>query len=44
VNEPEEGRRFREAMGRRNGNISVAAKMRGISRPTMYAKLKKYGL
>ena len=31
-------------MERSNGNISVAAKMLGISRPTMYAKLKKYGL
>lgn len=27
-----------------NGNISAAAKMLGISRPTMYAKMKKYGL
>ena len=34
----------REAMERCNGNISAAAKMLGVSRPTMYAKLKKYGL
>lgn len=34
----------RNAMERCHGNISAAAKMLGISRPTMYAKLKKYGL
>jgi transcriptional regulator with PAS, ATPase and Fis domain len=34
----------REAMDRTNGNISAAAKILGVSRPTMYAKLKKYGL
>ena len=34
----------REAVERCNGNISAAAKMLGISRPTMYAKMKKYGL
>ena len=34
----------REAMERSNGNISAAAKMLGVSRPTLYAKLKKYGL
>ena len=28
----------------REGNISAAAKMLGVSRPTLYAKLKKYGL
>ena len=43
-NSAEEERLVREAMERSNGNISVAAKMLGISRPTMYAKLKKYGL
>ena len=43
-NAQEEERLVREAMERSNGNISVAAKMLGISRPTMYAKLKKYGL
>ena len=34
----------REAMDRTDGNISAAAKMLGVSRPTLYAKLKKYGL
>ena len=34
----------REAMVRTGGNISAAAKLLGISRPTLYAKLKKYGL
>ena len=34
----------REAMRRTGGNISSAAKMLGISRPTLYSKLKKYGL
>ena len=34
----------RNAMQRASGNISAAAKMLGISRPTLYAKLKKYGL
>ena len=31
-------------MERYNGNISAAAKHLGVSRPTLYAKLKKYGL
>jgi transcriptional regulator of acetoin/glycerol metabolism len=31
-------------MERCNGNISAAAKLLGVSRPTLYAKLKKYGL
>jgi len=34
----------REAIERCNGNISAAAKMLGVSRPTLYAKMKKYGL
>jgi DNA-binding NtrC family response regulator len=34
----------REAMESCNGNISAAAKLLGVSRPTLYAKLKKYGL
>ena len=34
----------REAVERSNGNISAAAKMLGVSRPTLYAKMKKYGL
>ena len=36
--------KVREAMERCNGNISAAAKLLGVSRPTMYAKLKKYGI
>ena len=34
----------REAMERCNGNISAAAKLLGVSRPTLYAKLKKYDI
>ena len=44
VNEAEEERLIREAMESSNGNISSAAKKLGVSRPTLYAKLKKYGL
>ena len=44
VSEAEEERMVREAMSRTEGNISAAAKMLGVSRPTLYAKLKKYGL
>ena len=44
VNESEEERLVRDAMERTGGNISAAAKMLGVSRPTLYAKLKKYGL
>ena len=44
VSEAEEERLVREAMERTDGNISAAAKMLGVSRPTLYAKLKKYGL
>ena len=44
VSDAEEERLVREAVLRSNGNISAAAKMLGISRPTLYAKLKKYGL
>ena len=44
VGEAEEERMIRQAMDRTNGNISAAAKMLGVSRPTLYAKLKKYGL
>jgi len=44
VSEAEEERLVREAMERTAGNISAAAKMLGVSRPTLYAKLKKYGL
>ena len=44
VDDAEEERLVRQAMDRTGGNISVAAKLLGVSRPTLYAKLKKYGL
>jgi len=44
VGEAEEERMIREAVERFHGNISAAAKSLGISRPTLYAKLKKHGL
>ena len=44
VNESEEERMICDAMERTGGNISATAKMLGVSRPTLYAKLKKYGL
>ena len=44
VSDAEEERLVREAVLRSNGNISAAAKMLGVSRPTLYAKMKKYGL
>lgn len=44
VSDAEEERLVREAVERSNGNISAAAKSLGVSRPTLYAKLKKYGL
>ena len=44
VSEAEEERMVRQAMDRTDGNISAAAKILGVSRPTLYAKLKKYGL
>ena len=40
----EEEQMVRDAIERTRGNISAAAKMLGVSRPTLYAKLKKYGL
>ena len=40
----DEERLVRDTMTRCRGNISAAAKMMGVSRPTFYAKLKKYGL
>jgi DNA-binding NtrC family response regulator len=40
----EEERLVREAMERCHGNISAAAKLLGVSRPTLYAKLKKYDI
>ena len=44
VSEAEEERLVREAVERMGGNISAAAKSLGVSRPTLYAKMKKYGL
>ena len=44
VSDAEEERLVREAVLRSNGNISAAAKALGVSRPTLYAKMKKYGL
>ena len=44
MNDSDEERLVRNAMERTGGNISAAAKMLGVSRPTFYAKLKKYGL
>ena len=35
---------IRAAMERCGGNLSLVAKTLGISRPTLYAKLKKYGI
>lgn len=43
-NAKEDEQMVRDAMERTRGNISAAAKMLGVSRPTLYAKLKKYGL
>ena len=40
----DEERLVREAVQRCGGNISAAAKALGVSRPTLYAKMKKYGL
>jgi DNA-binding NtrC family response regulator len=44
ISEADEERLVRDAMTRTAGNISAAAKLLGISRPTLYTKLKKYGL
>ena len=44
ISDDEEERLVRQAMERTGGNISAAAKMLGVSRPTLYTKLKKYGL
>jgi DNA-binding NtrC family response regulator len=44
ADESEEERLIHDAMERTGGNISAAAKILGVSRPTLYAKLKKYGL
>ncbi len=39
-----EEKTIRAAMNRFGGNISLVAKSLNISRPTLYAKLKKYGI
>lgn len=39
-----EERAIRAAMSRFSGNLSLVAKSLDISRPTLYAKLKKYGI
>lgn len=39
-----EEKTIRAAMKRYGGNISMVAKSLGISRPTLYSKLKKYGI
>ncbi len=39
-----EERAIRAAMERSNGNLTVVAKSLNISRPTLYAKLKKYNI
>ena len=44
ISEADEERLVRDAMTRTGGNISAAAKLLGVSRPTLYTKLKKYGL
>ena len=44
VDDEGEERMVREAVRRSGGNISAAARMLGVSRPTLYAKMKKYGL
>ena len=39
-----EERTIREAMARCGGNLTLVAKELGISRPTLYSKLKKYDI
>ena len=42
--EAAEERTIRTAMDKYEGNLSLVAKSLNISRPTLYAKLKKYGI
>jgi transcriptional regulator with PAS, ATPase and Fis domain len=42
--EMQEERTIRAAMERCGGNLSLVAKTLNISRPTLYSKLKKYGI
>ena len=44
VGDENEERLVRDAMERADWNISAAARILGVSRPTLYAKLKKYNL
>lgn len=39
-----EEKTIRKAVARCNGNLSLVAKELGISRPTLYSKLKKFGI
>lgn len=39
-----EERTIREAMARYGGNLTMVAKSLGVSRPTLYSKLKKYSI
>jgi transcriptional regulator with PAS, ATPase and Fis domain len=39
-----EERAIRNAMAQYDGNMSLVAKSLNISRPTLYAKLKKYNI
>ena len=42
--EAAEEQAIRSALARHGGNLSLVAKELGISRPTLYARLKKYGI
>ena len=42
--EDAEEKTIRDTMARCNGNLSMVAKQLGISRPTLYSKLKKYDI
>jgi transcriptional regulator with PAS, ATPase and Fis domain len=42
--EEDEEQLVRQAVSQCRGNVSAAAKMLNVSRPTLYAKMKKYGL
>ena len=42
--EMQEERTIRAAMEKCGGNLSLVAKTLNISRPTLYSKLKKYGI
>ena len=44
MSDQQEEKAIREAMARCGCNISAAAKMLNISRPTLYAKLRKYNI